>query len=122
MYTISLENMQFFAFHGHYEEEKITGNPFEVNLFLDVDDNNAGSSDTLTDALNYQTVYEIVKKEMGEKSNLLEHVATRIIDALHEKFPNQIQEIRIKVSKINPAMRGQIGKVSVSFLSKKAIS
>ena len=32
MLTIQLNNLIFHAYHGLYEEEKIIGNDFEVNL------------------------------------------------------------------------------------------
>jgi dihydroneopterin aldolase len=69
-------------------------------------------SDNLGDAVNYQTVYEIVKKEMMINSNLLEHVANRVLDALYTTFPD-IANAEIKISKLNPPMGGEIEKVSV---------
>ncbi|HDR52401.1 MAG TPA: dihydroneopterin aldolase, partial [Mariniphaga anaerophila] len=46
--------------------------------------------------------------------HLLEHVAGRILDALFNEFPS-IQKAKIKVSKINPPMGGQIEKASVTL-------
>ncbi len=112
---IEIEGMEFYAYHGHYKEERIVGNKFVLNLRLETDTTKAEISDDIEDALNYQTVYEIIKEQMQEKSYLLEHIAKRILDAIYSKFENQIISAKLKVSKINPPMGGQIKKVSVTL-------
>ncbi|NPA45045.1 MAG: dihydroneopterin aldolase [Chlorobi bacterium] len=114
MGLIEIEGMEFYAYHGHYEEEQIVGNKFLINLKIDTDCSKASESDDIEDAVNYQTAYKIIKAEMQKKSNLLENIAGRILDALHEKFKN-VNSITIKVSKINPPMGGKIKKVSVTL-------
>lgn len=112
MGTIELEGMEFFAKHGHFEAERISGNKFTVDLTIKTNLTKAAHSDKLKDTINYQEVYDIVKKEMEITSFLLENVSQRIIDKLYEHFKS-IEKISIKVSKINPQMGGQINKVSV---------
>lgn len=114
MERIELEGMKFYAFHGHYPVEKEVGNEFIVDLTIEVDSRKAGETDDLANALNYQLAYEIVKAEMAKKSDLLENVATRILDRLFIRFP-EIRNSQIKVSKLNPPMGGEIKKVSVVF-------
>ncbi len=114
MGIIHLEDMEFYAFHGHYEEERIVGNKFLVNLFLKTDMSKAANSDSIKHALNYQEVYQVVKEEMKEKSHLLEHIAKRILDVLYKKF-DQIEECTIKISKMNPSMGGKMRCVSVEM-------
>ena len=114
MGLIEIEGMHFYAYHGHFETEQIVGNDFIVDLQINADCNNAAISDDLDDALNYQAVYTLVKKEMAVKSRLLENVAKRILDALFAEFPN-IENAKVKVSKMNPPMGGQIEKVSVTL-------
>jgi 7,8-dihydroneopterin aldolase/epimerase/oxygenase len=114
---IKIKGMKFYAFHGHFEAERIVGNHFQVDIRLKTDCSKAAVSDNLNDTLNYQEVYLLVKSEMGKTSSLLENVAQRILDLLFEKFP-QTKKAKIKVSKLNPPMGGEIEKVSV-ILSKK---
>jgi dihydroneopterin aldolase len=111
---IEIEGMEFYAYHGHYKEEKIVGNRFLVDLKIETDCRKAAESDQIEDAVNYQTAYKIIKAEMQKKSNLLENIAGRIIDALYDKLEH-IQSITIKLSKINPPMGGKIEKVSISM-------
>jgi dihydroneopterin aldolase len=114
MAIIEIENMEFFARHGCFEEERTIGNKFLVNLMMEVDAEKASESDEIADAVNYQISYNIVKAEMQQPSHLLEHVAKRILDAL---FAHQdgIRKATVKVSKINPPMGGMIEKVSLTL-------
>ena len=114
MGLIEIEGMRFYAFHGHFETERITGNEFLADVSIETDCSKAAGSDNLDDALNYQKVYEIIHQEMKTSSRLLEHLANRIIDKLYSEFPG-ITRCRIKVSKLNPPMGGPIEKVSVTL-------
>jgi dihydroneopterin aldolase len=106
--------MEFYSFHGHFKEEQIVGNKFLVNLTIKTNMDNAAKSDNLKDAVNYQRVYEIIKMQMEFKSHLLEHIAGRILDVLYEEMES-IENIVVKVSKLNPPMGGKIGSVSVTM-------
>ncbi|MCF6364891.1 MAG: dihydroneopterin aldolase [Bacteroidales bacterium] len=111
---IEIEGMEFYAYHGHYEEEQIVGNRFLVDLKIETNCRKAAESDQIEDAVNYQTAYKIIKTEMQKKSNLLENIAGRIIDALHNKLEN-MKSVSIKLSKMNPPMGGKIKKVSITM-------
>ena len=114
MGQIEIEGMEFFAYHGHYPVEKEVGNKFIVNINITTDCEKAGKSDQLEDALDYQKVYLLIKNEMSISSDLLEHVATRILDKLYLEFP-EISHASVKISKMNPPMGGQIEKVSLTL-------
>ena len=114
MSTISIEQMEFYAYHGCFKEEQIIGTRFLVDLYLETDTSKAERSDELKDTVNYQEVYLLVKKEMEIKSSLLEHVGRRILNAIKENFP-QIIKAEIKISKMNPPLGGKIGNVSLTI-------
>ncbi len=114
MGLIQLEDMEFYAFHGHFKEEQIVGNQFLVNLTLRTGMAKAAESDNLKDALNYQTAYQIVEEEMKKKSHLLENIAQRVLNALFEHF-GSLEQATIKVSKMNPPMGGKMKCVSVTM-------
>ena len=109
MGVIRIEDMEFYAFHGHYREEQIVGSHFMVDVTIETDTDMAGKSDELRDTLNYQTAYLIVKREMEKTSNLLEHIATRILDALYSELAG-IRKATVRVAKLNPVMGGRIGR------------
>ncbi len=112
MGVIRIEDMEFYAFHGHYHEEQIVGSHFMVDVTIETDTDRAGKSDELRDTLNYQSAYLIIKREMEKTSNLLEHIATRILEALYAELTG-ISKASVRVSKLNPVMGGRIGRVSV---------
>jgi 7,8-dihydroneopterin aldolase/epimerase/oxygenase len=113
MGTIILEGMEFFAYHGCYKEEQVIGTKFLVDLRVTADTALAEESDHLKDTLSYVHLYQAVKKEMEQKSHLLEHVAGRIMDSLKSGFP-QIRRIELKISKLNPPVGGKVSHVSYS--------
>jgi len=112
MDQILLENMKFYSFHGHYAEERKIGNRFLVSVNMDTDMQKPSETDHLEDALDYRSVYETVKEEMKVPSNLLEHVAGRIVDSLCAKF-SSIKRVTVKVTKLNPPLGGKTEGVSV---------
>lgn len=111
---IEIEDMEFFAYHGCFEAERIVGNKFLVNACLHYDCTSAASSDNVEDALNYQTAYCIVAEEMAKSSNILEYVGQRILTALYTSFP-QLQYAKIKISKMNPPIGGKMKCTSVTL-------
>ena len=115
MGKIVIEEMEFYAFHGHYAEEQIVGNRFLVDLEIECDLEPAAESDQLEDAVNYQHAYQLIKQEMRrKKSNLLENIAKRILDALFSEMQG-IQNATIRIRKMHPPMGGPIRSVGVSM-------
>lgn len=114
MGMISVEGMEFFAYHGCFAEEQVIGTRFIVDFYLETDTNPAEHSDDLKQTINYQTVYQLVKKEMEIKAHLLEHVARRILKSVTENFP-AITAAKVKISKLNPPLGGKLDRVSVTL-------
>ncbi|HRY31855.1 MAG TPA: dihydroneopterin aldolase [Bacteroidales bacterium] len=114
MATISLENMEFFAYHGHFPEEQIIGTRFLVSFTFEADTSEAEINDDLQLTINYQSVYQLIKKEMEAHSKLIEHVALRILTTVCEAFP-AITWARVKVAKMNPPLGGRTGSVSITL-------
>ena len=115
MGKITIEAMEFYAFHGHYQEEQIVGNRFLVDLEMETDLSTPANSDKLDDAVNYQLAYQIIKNEMRRtKSNLLENIGKRILDALYAEMKG-IEKATIRVRKLNPPMRGPIKSVGITM-------
>jgi len=115
MGKIIIEEMEFYAFHGHYQEEQIVGNRFLVDLELESNLTAPAESDQLDDAVNYQQAYQVIKKEMRrKKSNLLENIASRILDALYSDMEG-IEKATIKIRKMHPPMGGPIKSVGITM-------
>ncbi len=118
MNEILIEGMQFYAFHGCFKEENAVGNKFVIDIWINTDLSKASESDRLEDTVSYLSVYQKIKHEMEITSKLLEHVAQRIINNLFTNFLS-IVDIKIKITKINPPLGGEIDKVSVILKKTK---
>ena len=118
MASIRIENMEFYSYHGHFKEEQIVGNKFLVNLVIEANLEKPSETDELKDAINYQYVYELVKEEMEHKSHLLENIAKRILDRIFSEM-NGMDQVQIKVSKMNPPVGGKMDCVSVTLSRNK---
>ncbi|MCK9218769.1 MAG: dihydroneopterin aldolase [Bacteroidales bacterium] len=118
MGTILLEGMEFFSFHGCFKEEQIIGTTFIVDLKIVTGLNHAEESDCLQDTVDYTAVYRCIKQEMDQKSHLLEHVSHRIIESIKTHFP-VLDEIELKIAKINPPVGGKVRQVCYQTQWKK---
>ena len=111
---ILLENLKIYAFHGVLPEEKIIGTYYILNVEIHTNLWKASETDDLQDTINYAEINDIIHEEMKIPSKLLEHVAGRIINKISEKFP-QIEFIKVKITKTNPPMKGEMDGVSVEM-------
>lgn len=112
MHKILLENMIFHAKHGFFEEENIIGGKFEVNLEIETDFQQGLKEDELTGTIDYSKVYDLIALEMSVPAKLLENLGGRIIDGIYKSFPT-VQFVKLKISKLNPPISGEVGRVSI---------
>ena len=103
--TIELEGMEFKAYHGCLEHEKVRGNLFTVDFRGELDLSAAAESDCLGDTLNYGEIYDLVAEEMSVPSELLENVAGRIMKSIEKSYP-QLIRFSVRVSKKRPPVEG----------------
>jgi dihydroneopterin aldolase len=109
---LELKEMLFHSYHGIMEQERKVGNTYIIDLKIHFDFKQAMYSDDLKDTINYALIYEIVKQEMAIPSNLIEHVAGRIIEHIRIDFP-QIRNMEIRLAKKNPPFGGDVKEAAV---------
>ncbi|MDR0543682.1 MAG: dihydroneopterin aldolase [Dysgonamonadaceae bacterium] len=109
---IELKEMIFHAYHGVSAQERKVGNTYTVDLKIGFDLRKAAETDHLEDTVNYASAYAVVKEEMEIPSNLIEHVAHRIIRRIRKEFPG-IETIEIRLAKRNPPFGGDIREAAV---------
>lgn len=112
MQTIHIRGIHIYAHHGCLPEEAIVGGDYVINISLKGDFTKAGENDKLEDTADYVMVFQIVKREMAIRSNLVEHVSKRIHTHLKTSFPN-VETISVEVIKKNPPIGGEVDEVSV---------
>ena len=116
MTIISLEGIHIHAHHGYYDEEKVVGNDFVIDVDILADTSDATKEDDLFKTVNYEMVYHLCLAEMRKKTSLIETVAKRIIDRLNDHF-EKIEGVRVKIKKLNPPLGGKVTAASVEMVS-----
>lgn len=100
---IFIKEARFSARHGVMPQERAVGGDFIVSVRAALDVTTAMAHDTVEQTLNYAALYEVVRREMATPSQLVEHVAGRIGQAVFEAFP-QVTALDVTVTKLNPPM------------------
>jgi len=114
MAKLLLENMEFYAFHGHYAEEQTIGGRYRVDVEIETDISRAAETDALSDAVDYSRIYEIVRQEMGVVSHLIEHLTIRIARAIKDQMSIP-GPVTVSVSKLNPPVGGKMDRFTISM-------
>ncbi len=100
---ILLNDVRIYAYHGVLPQERTVGGWYRVWVNVEYDFMRAIESDNVDDTLDYSKILAVVKEEMDVPSNLVEHVAGRIVKTLFVTFPD-ITSAEIKIIKENPPM------------------
>lgn len=99
MDKIYLEHLEFFGYHGCFEEEKKNGQTFYVSAVLELDLTDAGKTDDLALTVNYGEVYDIIADvTLNYKFDLIEKLAYEITDRLLSSF-QRISAVTVRVDK-----------------------
>ncbi|MBR4481422.1 MAG: dihydroneopterin aldolase [Prevotella sp.] len=100
---VFLKNVRFRAFHGVLPQERLVGGDFLLNLRVGYPIEKGMESDEVEDTLNYAALFDLVRQEMNKPSQLLEHVAGRIVKTIMEAFP-AVTSVDLELTKLNPPM------------------
>ncbi|MDP3665964.1 MAG: dihydroneopterin aldolase [Sediminibacterium sp.] len=117
MLSIQLHNLILFAHHGIYEEEKILGNEFSLDISIRFSPQYLPVKH-MADTIDYVAVYELVKKRMDIPTLLLETVITEIAQKILAQF-SLAEEVFIAIRKTHPPISQFQGSVGVSFELKR---
>jgi len=114
MGIIRLEEMEFFAYHGFFSEERKVGNRYGATVEVDFDFEKAALDDRLTETVDYGQIYDLVRIHMLTPAKLLEHIAREIALSVKTAYPG-ISGVRVWISKYNPPIGGVCGKAEVMY-------
>lgn len=104
--SIQLHNLEFYAYHGLLPQERVVGGHYRVDVELSLTPPlRALTEDVIDDTVNYAEVYALIRQQMEQPVNLLEHLAHRITKGLYAQFP-QIQAVKLSVTKVTPPISG----------------
>lgn len=113
MITIHLHKVLFYSYHGILEEEKLSGNEFELSADIQFKEEHEVIH-SIQQTINYVDIYELIYQRMCIPSSLLETVIMDIGLAIKQKY-HKAQSISIHLKKLNPPIAGFQGSVGVSW-------
>jgi len=112
---ICLDNVRLKAFHGVMPQEQRVGGDYLVSLRVGYPIVGAMESDAVSDTLDYSKLLQVVKQEMAIPSQLLEHVAGRMVKAIATTFP-LTTSVWLRIVKVNPPMGADSDGAAVELL------
>jgi len=115
--TIQLVDIILHGYHGLFEEEKLVGNTFKINVTV-VYTPSTFPITNLPDTIDYGAVFQILKGHMQLATPLLETLAANFCLSVFEKF-STAHEISIHIQKMVPPIAGMVGSVAVGLTMNK---
>jgi 7,8-dihydroneopterin aldolase/epimerase/oxygenase len=112
---IALENLEFFAYHGLYDIEKINGAIFKVDVWIDAEYEDNIDLSKLENLVNYEDAFAVIKAEMEIPRQFIEDLAQSMIAKLEDRFAEKDLMITLKITKPNPAGKFGSGAASVTI-------
>lgn len=113
MDKIVINELEVFAHHGVYEDEKEKGQIFVVNATIFTDTITAGMSDQIEDTLDYGKICEFIKDYMlSDHVNLLETLTNELARKLLQKYP-AISQVTIEICKPDAPIPMKFKRVSI---------
>ena len=103
---VALQEIRFFAYHGFYPEEQLTGNEYLVDIETEMIVSGKGDED-ISLTVNYERLFEIAREEMRIPRKLLETVACGMLERVRQEFLS-VQSVRVAIRKLNPPVGGEV--------------
>ena len=115
MDIIRIDNLEVYAYHGAYDEEKEKGQYFYVNAELYTNTRKAGMNDDLDVSTNYGTVCDFIHDFMTKHTyDLIETVAEQLAQALFLEF-KLVKSVLLEIKKPHAPIEREFESVSVEI-------
>jgi 7,8-dihydroneopterin aldolase/epimerase/oxygenase len=115
---IVLRGLRAVGHHGVYAEEREKGQPFVVDVVLEVDTSAAATSDEVTDTVHYgELAQRVVAVVEGEPVNLIETLAQRIADMCLDD--HRVNAVEVTVHKPEAPVGVEFSDVAVSIVRRR---
>lgn len=115
---VGLEGVKFNAAIGFFEEERIFKNNFLVDVSVLFVQENATVTEDLSQTVDYSDLYQICKQAFAQETLLMETLAHKILTGIKTFYPF-VDEINIKIKKLNPPLKATIKHSYIELNYKK---
>jgi dihydroneopterin aldolase len=113
--VIQLRGLRVMGRHGLSEQERSKEQPFELDIDLELDLEQAARTDDIQATVDYGAALAIAVAELSEPgARLLEHLAERVACRLLENF-SRVEAVRVAVRKLRPPVRYDLTTAGVSI-------
>lgn len=118
---LSLLGMRWEARHGVLPDEKVTPQPFEVDLVLHADLDEASRTDALERTVDYASLHELVGAIVtGPSVDLIEALAGAIARAvLAATDPALVDAVEVRVRKPGAPLPGELETVEAAVFRRR---
>ena len=114
-FTISLNNIVVYGFHGVHQEEKTLGQRFEIDLEYRLANPTFPWKDEERATVSYVNAHKIVSRVCSEKSfNLIETLGNRIIEEMRSCY--SVDLIIVRIRKPSVPIQGILDHVEVEVV------
>jgi len=111
--AIFVNGLVLHAFHGVMPHEAKVGQPFKLDLVLDIDLGEASRTDTLKHTVSYETLVKTASEAFcARRCRLVEAAAGAVADAVLARYP-QVRSIRVTVRKPHAPIAATFDDVGV---------
>jgi dihydroneopterin aldolase len=112
---VRLVNAVFYGHHGVMQEEHEVGGRYEVDVGVELDFEAAARHDDLTRTVNYEKVYDFVRRLVTENNfYLIEKLAYRIAQEVLKAYPD-VEGVEVTVRKPNPPVGGPCDRAEATY-------
>ncbi|MEX0752417.1 MAG: dihydroneopterin aldolase [Xanthobacteraceae bacterium] len=113
--AVFINGLVLHAFHGVMPHEGKVGQPFVLDLVLDIDLAAAAKSDKVADTVSYDAVVGVVSRGFtARRYRLLEAAAGAVAGAILESFP-RVAKVRVTVRKPHAPVAAVFDDVGVTI-------
>ena len=114
-FTISLNNIVVYGFHGVHQEEKTLGQRFEIDLEYRLANPTFPWKDEERSTVSYVNAHKIVSRVCSEKNfNLIETLGNRIIEEMRSRY--SVDLIIVRIRKPSVPIQGILDHVEVEVV------
>jgi dihydroneopterin aldolase len=118
---LSLIGMRFLGRHGVNPEEKVSKQPFEVDLVLHADLSDAAERDELSATVDYGAMFHLVREIVeGRSFELIEGLAGAIASSvLDATDPDRVSAVEVRVRKPEAPIDGEFDTVEATLVRRR---
>ena len=118
---LSVLGMRFRGRHGVLPEEKLTDQPFEVDVVLHADLSEAAERDNLAATVDYSAVFDLVRSIVeGRSFDLIEALAGAIATAvLAASDATRVEAVEVRVRKPEAPLDGAFDTVEAALIRRR---